>query len=315
MKINNIVRMFAIILALSVFSTFAMPDDADARRFGGGRSIGRTTTIRPSAPAGVTSQQHFGQQQQRSQLNNTAGAAAGAAAMNRSGMFGGLFGGLLAGTLLGSLLSGHGFAGGGGGLLDLILIGLIIYFGLKFFRNRQRNNNGNSNQYYSGQSPYENNDFNQNTSGQSRTGNNAGTAWDNLRSDRSEQTGQANIHTETFNTEEFLAGAKQLYVRMQESWDLRDIDDIKQFTSPIMHKDIEEQFKEDPNPSKTQIILINASVLEVKQEGSYEQAAVLFDVLLKEAENANNEQVKEIWNFSRNKAKNGNWILDGIQTI
>lgn len=317
MKLNKIIRMFAVFLALSVFSSFAMPDDADARRFGGGRSIGRTTTVRPSAPAGVTTnQQHFSQQQQRSQLNNAAAAGAGAATMNRSGMFGGLFGGLLAGTLLGSLLSGHGFAGGGGGLLDLIIIGLLIYFGMKFFRNRQRNNSNSQN--YSQSSPYENNYNNQNssykTTEQNQARDRASAAWDSLRSERHEQT-TAYQSTGTFDTEEFLAGAKQLYVRMQESWDLRDIDDIKQFTSPIMHKDIEEQFKEDPNPSKTEIILINASVLEVKQEGDYEQAAVLFDVLMKEAENENNEQVKEIWNFSRNKAKNGTWILDGIQTI
>lgn len=230
--------------------------------------------------------------------------------MSRRGMFGGLFGGLLAGTLLGSLLSGGGFAGGFG-MLDLIIIGLLIYFGMKFFRNRQQNSN--NKQYYSQQSSA---DYRNQNSGQSFTQNqarnNAAAAWDNLRSDRHEQT-NAHQSTGTFNTEEFLAGAKQLYVRMQESWDLRDIDDIKQFTSPVMHKDIEEQFKEDPNPSKTQIILINANVLEVRQEGDYEQVAVLFDVLMKEAESADKEQVREIWNFSRNKAKNGTWILDGIQ--
>ena len=108
MKLKKSLSMLAIILSLSAFGTFSMPDDADARRFGSSRSIGRTTTVRPSAPAGVTSsQQNF--QQQRG-INNNAGAAA----MNRGGMFGGLLGGLLAGSLLGSLLMGGGFAGGGG---------------------------------------------------------------------------------------------------------------------------------------------------------------------------------------------------------
>lgn len=298
MKLNKLIRIFAVVLALSVFSTFAMPDDADARRFGSGRSIGRTTTVRPSAPAGVTSnQQHF-QQQQRSAVNNNAGAAT----MNRTGMFGGLFGGLLAGTLLGSLLMGGGL-GGGGGLLDLIIIGLIVYFGIKFFKNRKQNSNKQS--YYSQNS--QNEYYNQSNTQNYQAGSNS--AWDNLRSENTAPY----TSTGTFNTEEFLDGAKKLYVRMQESWDMRDIEDIKQFTSPIMHKDIEEQFKEDPNPSKTEIILINASVLEVKQEGDYEQVAVLFDVMMKEAENPNNEQVREIWNFSRNKAKDGNWVLDGIQ--
>lgn len=304
MKINKLIQMFAIVLALSVFGTFSMPDDADAARFGGGRSIGRTTTVRPSAPAGISTsnQQHF-QQQQRSAVNNNAGAAT----MNRTGMFGGLFGGLLAGTLLGSLLGGGG--AGGGGLLDLLLIGLVIYFGIKFFKNRRQNNTY-TNQNYSSQNDY----YNQQNTQNFQSENNTSSTWDNLRSERTEQT-EPYTSTGTFNTEEFLEGAKKLYVRMQESWDMRDIDDIKQFTSPIMHKDIEEQFREDPNPSKTEIILINPSVLEVKQEDDYEQVAVLFDVLMKEAEKNSNEQVKEIWNFSRNKAKGGNWVLDGIQTI
>lgn len=306
MNLNKIIRIFTVVLALSVFSTFAMPDDADARRFGGGRSIGRTTTVRPSAPAGVTTnQQRFNQQQNAAMSNN-----AGAAAINRRGMFGGLFGGLLAGTLLGSLLSGGGFAGGG--LLDFIILGLLIYFGLKFFRNRQQNNNQSSSRSSSFRNEYSSQDINQNQ--MQNQASNAASAWDNLRSERSQQASTSSA-AGTFNTEEFLDGAKKLYVRMQESWDLRDIEDIKQFTSPIMHKDIEEQFKEDPTPSKTQIILINPSVLEVKQEGDYEQVAVLFDVLLKEAESPENEQVKEIWNFSRNKAKKGTWVLDGIQTI
>ncbi len=297
MKLKKLCGIAAIILSLSAFGTFSMPDDADARRIGGGRSIGRTTTVRPSAPAGVTTgQQHF--QQQRA-----VGSTAGAAAVNRRGMFGGVLGGLLAGSLIGSLLMGGGFAGGGG-FLDVIIIGLLIYFGLKFFRNRQQNQN-NAQTYRQAQTYQDEDAQGPNTQGSS--------AWDNLRSERAPRT---DVQTSgTFNTEEFLEGAKKLYVRMQESWDLRDIEDIKQFTSPIMHKDIEEQFKEDPNPSKTELLLINAQVLEVKQEGNYEQVAVLFDVLMKEAENENNEQVREIWNFSRNKADNGSWVLDGIQQV
>ncbi len=299
MKLKKSLSMLAIILSLSAFGTFSMPDDADARRFGSSRSIGRTTTVRPSAPAGVTSsQQNF--QQQRG-INNNAGAAA----MNRGGMFGGLLGGLLAGSLLGSLLMGGGFAGGG--LLDIVIIGLLVYFGLKFFRNRRQNSDQSS--------AYNNREYRQNDQYQNYSG--AGSAWDNLRSERVQpevQHDNSDIPA-SFDTEEFLAGAKKLYVRMQESWDLRDMEDIKQFTSPLLYKEIEEQYKEDPNPSKTQLLLVNARVLGVQEEGDFEQVAVLFDVLMKEQENENNEQVKEIWNFSRDKVRSGSWFLDGIQQM
>lgn len=299
MKLKKSLSMLAIILSLSAFGTFSMPDDADARRFGSSRSIGRTTTVRPSAPAGVTSsQQNF--QQQRG-INNNAGAAA----MNRGGMFGGLLGGLLAGSLLGSLLMGGGFAGGG--LLDIVIIGLLVYFGLKFFRNRRQNSDQ--------PSAYNNREYRQNDQYQNYS--DAGSAWDNLRSERVQpevQHDNSDIPA-SFDTEEFLAGAKKLYVRMQESWDLRDMEDIKQFTSPLLYKEIEEQYKEDPNPSKTQLLLVNARVLGVQEEGDFEQVAVLFDVLMKEQENENNEQVKEIWNFSRDKVRSGSWFLDGIQQM
>lgn len=299
MKLKKSLTMLAIILSLSAFGTFSMPDDADARRFGSSRSIGRTTTVKPSAPAGVTSsQQNF--QQQRG-INNNAGAAT----MNRGGMFGGLLGGLLAGSLLGSLLMGGGFAGGG--LLDIVIIGLLVYFGLKFFRSRRQNAEQSSS--------YNNQEYRQNDQYQNYS--DTGSAWDNLRSERVQPAAQQDNPDipASFDTEEFLAGAKKLYVRMQESWDMRDMEDIKQFTSPLLFKEIEEQYKEDPNPSKTQLLLVNARVLGVQEEGDFEQAAVLFDVLMKEQENENSEQVKEIWNFSRDKVRSGSWFLDGIQQM
>lgn len=304
MKIKKALSAFAIVLSLSAFGTFSAPDDADAKRFGSSRSIGRTTTVRPSAPSGVTTSNQQSFQQQRAMNNN-----GGAAVMNRGGMFGGLLGGLLAGSLIGSLFSGHGFAGGGG-FLDIIIIALIAFLGYKFLKGRRQNQE--SGQTYRQDTSYQN--FGQDFQNQQNYSGQTGSAWDNLSSARP-QAEQNDQVPASFNTEEFLEGAKKLYVRMQESWDMRDMNDIKQFTAPSMHREIEELFKEDPNPSKTELLLINASVLEVKEVGDYEQVAVLFDVLMKEQEKENNEQVKEIWNFSRNKKDNSSWLLDGIQQI
>jgi Tim44-like domain. len=46
--------------------------------------------------------------------------------------------------------------------------------------------------------------------------------------------------------QEFLTGAKALYTRLQASWDRRDIDDIRQFTSPEVHEEIARQATLDP---------------------------------------------------------------------
>src|SRR5262249_15470999 len=54
--------------------------------------------------------------------------------------WGGMIGGLLMGGLIGSLLFGglgHGFGGGGMGLLEILLIAGLVYFGFRMLRNRQ----------------------------------------------------------------------------------------------------------------------------------------------------------------------------------
>ena len=54
--------------------------------------------------------------------------------------WGGMIGGLLMGGLIGSLLFGglgHGFGGGGMGLLEILLIAGLVYFGFRMLKNRQ----------------------------------------------------------------------------------------------------------------------------------------------------------------------------------
>lgn len=292
MKFKKTLGILAIILACSAFGSFSMPDDADAKRFGSSRSIGRTVT-RPSTPSGFTRSQNTTQQRNLANQN-------GAAAMNRTGMFGGLFGGLLAGTLLGSLLGGGG-VGGGFGLFDLLILGAIGFFAYRFFNSRNQKKEEENNYHQNYQEP----------ENYTKTNN----AWGNLQSERTSHENNENsaINIPNFNEQEFLDGAKQLYVRMQESWDLRDLADIKLFTSDEVYKGIEEDAKADPNPSKTELILINCNVVKADVVGTKEQVSVLFDVLMKEQENENNEQVKEIWNFTRDTNGDSMWKLDGIQ--
>jgi predicted lipid-binding transport protein (Tim44 family) len=56
-------------------------------------------------------------------------------APSRWGGFGGMLGGLLVGGLLGGLLFGHG--GGGIGLLEILIVGGLIWFAISFLRSRQ----------------------------------------------------------------------------------------------------------------------------------------------------------------------------------
>lgn len=299
---KNVVLLFLLTLGLCT-AGLILTDDSFAARMGGGRSFGSQPTMRSTAPAPRPAQP-----QNRSQTMNTTSPRPASSGM---GAMGGLFGGLLAGTLLGSLLGGGGGAAGGGGIgfIDIILFGLVIWLGLKFFR-KMRGNTQPSPQpenAYSQDLGYNNNyQYNQNNY------QNQGGAWDSLRdAAQPNNYGQPQVPA-GFDVEEFLQGAKQAYIRMQDSWDKRDLNDIAYFATPAVLEVLRDQLRADPNPSHTEIINVNARLLKVTEDGVNQRAEVFFDVLLREdPRQVNPEPAKEIWHFLR--APNDTWKLDGIQ--
>ena len=312
MKKWNVLAVAAACLAAFALTT---PPDADAARLGGGRSFGGSSSMSRPAPMPRTPSGSTFQQQPGSTLNRQ--ATAGAATASRFGGMGGLFGGLLAGSLLGSLFMGHGFAGGGG-LLDIVIIGLVIYFVVRFLR-RRRDTSPDAQNPYAGRTDAGYGNPTYGNTGRPHAG--AGSAWDNLRSagaaaTRNYDEPQSDAIPADFDREEFLRGAKMAYVRMQESWDKRDLDDIAQFATSAVLDVLRTQLAEEPTPTTTELLMVNASLMEVRNEGDKQRAAVFFDVLMREDPRAAQpEQVREVWHFVRPLDGAESWRLDGIQQV
>lgn len=299
-------------LALAIFLAFACisttPDISDAARFGGGRSFGSQPAMRQSAPAPVQRPQTM--QQQRQMQQN----AAVPQSRGFLGGMGGVLGGLLAGTLIGSLLSGTGFSGGG--FLDIIILAAIAFIAFKLFSRRRAPAPSPAATAAPGgmaapQAPYqpmEREDVRQN----------AADAWGGLRSQPMASAAAVNGPTlpAGFDAEEFLRGAKMAYTRLQKAWDARDLDDIAQFASPAVMEAVREQLQAEPTPTTTELLLVNAQLLEVTQEpGGVERAQVYFDVLMHEdPKQETPSSVREIWHFMR-EGSQGMWRLDGIQQV
>lgn len=273
----------AVILGLGLM-LLTMPDLADAKRLGGGGSFGSKPSYsksyqKPTAPSSTPTQQ----------------AAPGASPMGGRGMFGGMLGGMLMGGLLGSLLFGGGFSGIS--FIDILLIGGGLFLLFRFLRSRQS-------------AP-------QTAGGPGRVHDMQPGAWDNLRSSQHQTSSAAEIYPPGFDAKEFLDGAKAAYTRMQASWDARDLNDLKQFTSPEVFAEIQAQAAADPGPGKTEILLLEARLLEVKTLGNQTVATVLFDAMLREdSPAAPAEQVREAWHFSRYETGGGShWVVEGIQQL
>ena len=273
----------AIILSLGLI-LLTMPDFADARRLGGGGSFGSKPSYsksyqKPASPSSTPSQQ----------------ATPGASPMGGRGMFGGMLGGMLMGGLLGSLFFGGGFSGIS--FIDILLIGGGLFLLMRFLRSRQP--------------------ATQTAGGPSQTHDLNRDAWSNLRTAQRQTSSSAPDYPAGFDAKDFLEGAKAAYTRLQASWDARDLDDLRQFTSAEVFAEIASQAAADPNPGTTEILLLEASLLEAKTLGNQTIATVLFDTMLREdSTSAPAEQVREAWHFSRYETGGAkHWVVEGIQQL
>lgn len=280
--------LFFPLIALTLL-LFAWPDLADAKRMGGGGSFGS----KPSYGSG------YSKPVSPSKDSSTMTKQAAPNTPSRFGGLGGMFGGLLMGGLLGSMLFGGGFAGPG--MLDILLLAMGGFLLFKFIKSRRAATANSAPYAYAG---------NEDTRNSAHHG-----GWGHQRFEP--QTPQAPVLPHGLNEQEFLTGAKALYTRLQASWDRRDIDDIRQFTSPEVHAEITRQATLDPAQGRTEILMVEARVLEARTAGTETVISVLFDAMLREDDaNAPAEQIREVWHIRRDEnASAPQWTLEGIQQL
>lgn len=123
---------------------------------------------------------------------------------------------------------------------------------------------------------------------------------------------------DSFDQEDFLDGARMVYARIQESWDARDLEDIEGFVDEQVFRNLTELAQNDPHPSSTAILNIDASFLELVTEQDQERASVRFKVRLAK-EDQPPYRIEEIWHFGRAAAESGHapgmWKVVGISQV
>lgn len=218
------------------------------------------------------------------------------------GRWGGMLGGLLMGGLIGSLLFGGAHGYGGPGLLDLAILGGGLFLLFRFLRARRMAAESSS------------------ASGSMSFDRGAAPGWGSSGYDPAAEAISPEVVQAPlppgFDAEEFLKGAKAIYTRLQASWDKRDLEDIRQFTVPAVYEEIQRQAQEDPQPGKSELLLINPRILEVREIDGQTVASVLYDVMMRESHTELARQVREIWHFSREAGNpKAFWVLEGIQQV
>ena len=287
-------KNFALMAAALVLGFTLSVGDAEARRLGGGSSSGmQRQSVAPSAPPSAARQ-----------APNAAPAAAPAAQPKRSWM--GPLAGLAAGLGLAALASHFGF---GEGLANMMMIGLLImavvmvagYFMRKKAGAQQAGMGG---MQYAGAG----HDIGRNVPSQPEFPASGGSG--------AVAAASTNSIPADFDVDGFVRNAKVNFIRLQAANDAGNLDDIREFTSPEMFAEIKLAMGDrGAAKQETDVIQLNAEVVDVAEEASRYVVSVRFHGLIREERTAPTEPFDEIWNMTKPRDGSRGWTLAGIQQV
>jgi predicted lipid-binding transport protein (Tim44 family) len=275
-------RFFILLtIALTCLSLFAAT--AEARRLGGGSSIGKQRTMTPQAAP-------------KAPAASPAPMAPAAPPAPTGNRWLGPLAGLAIGAGLGAMFAGGGLGGGMGGILMALIAVAGVLFLISLFRNKQPQ----PMRYSGAGAPY----AIPVPAQQPVYG--AGAAPASVAPVGNIPAG--------FPVESFLRSAKIAFIRLQAANDRKDLNDIREYTTPEMFAEISMQLQErDNTPQKTDVLALNGDLLEVVNEGDLAIASVRFTGQLSE-NNGTPESVDEVWHVQKNlRDDKSAWLLSGIQ--
>ncbi|WP_153144846.1 Tim44 domain-containing protein [Dechloromonas sp. H13] len=119
-----------------------------------------------------------------------------------------------------------------------------------------------------------------------------------------------------FDVDAFVRNAKVNFIRLQAANDAGNLEDIREFTTPEMFGEIKLNFVDRGQATQqTDVVTVNAEVLDVTEESTRYIVSVRFTGLIREDANATAEPFDEIWHMTKPRDGKGGWVLAGIQQV
>lgn len=296
-------RIFSMcLLAVSAFAMLSISFDAEARRFGGGRSFGKQSS-------NIT-------QKRQAAKPPVAAPAAGAAAAGgaaKSGMsrWLGPLAGIAAGLGIASLLSAFGLSGAFLEIIsNLLIIGALV-FGVMYLVRRFRGGAARPAMQHSGANTMQR----QNTQDMQpqQPWRQAEAPFAAAPAATEAPVDQSWFIPSDFDTAGFLATAKSQFHTIQAVWDSGNTDKLHNYLTDDLIAEMQQDTPARVEGSKTEVLLLNAELLGIEVVAGGHLASVRYSGMLREAPQTEAFRFEEIWNLY--KAEGAGWLLAGIQQI
>ena len=303
---------------------------ADAARFGGGKSSGMQRNM-PARTAPDATPPKPATPTQASPANTAtapaAGTAAAAAGAKRSWM--GPIAGLAAGLGIAALMSHLGLGEAFGNFLMIALLAVAAIFIVRMIMRRRAGPA--TGMQFAGASA---------GAGAPGAGTGSGASWP--AAGEPQGAAATSVPTQTlaqapalaeaqpepvatpaeakafvpasFDSAGFERVAKMIFIRMQAASDIGDLDDLRSFTTPEMFAmarlDLQERGEK---PQRTDVVRVDAQVLDVAHEAERQIVSVRFHGQLREDTGGPLVDFDEIWHLTKPADDSRSWAIAGIE--
>ncbi len=315
--------------------------DADAKRIGGGKPLGRQSSNVTQRDAAPTAPAAPAQNATNAAAAKPAAAAPAAAAPKRP--WGAMLGGLAAGLGLAWLASSLGFGEAFGQFMLFALLALVVMVVIGMVMRSRRNAAAPA----AAAGPYA---FQGAGSAADATalrqyspdkvGNDASARpWErnSMAFDAGKyegatggaggvQIGSALAGSQSwgiptgFDADGFLAAAKRNFVTLQDAWDQSDMTTLRSMMTDGMAGEIRSQLAEREShtagqPNKTDVVMLEAQLLGIEDLGDDYMASVEFSGMIREQPSAGPSPFREVWNMTKPKSGASGWLVAGVQAL
>lgn len=283
---QSLAALIAVFFTLGLFAF-----DAEARRLGGARSIGKQREA-------ISQQQAAPQAPTQQQAASSTPAQPAQQPAGASKWLGPLTG-LALGAGLAALFLNNGLTGVLAGLLLIAAIVAAAIFAARLLRAKT----GNAPLQYAGAG----------TQGSPHRPIAAAPAFGGSAAANS-VAATTSRWPAGFDAVEFARHAKLNFVRLQAAHDARDLSTMRDFLTPEMLREIEADIQSAGNaPQKTDVVTLNSEVLDVVTENDAYLVSVRFSGLIRETAGDEPQAFSEIWHLQKPLDGSSGWLIAGIQ--
>ena len=296
-------RAFLLLACGLVLTSALFTADAQAKRLGGGKSLGRQSS-------GVV---------QRQQVTPTPVATPKQAAPSPAAVqqprpasrWGGVLGGLAAGVGLAALFHAFGLGAGMASFVTALLLAALAFFAVMALMRVLRRQSGGSMPQPAGmpRGAYDAAQLGQESYLPPQR-------VDDMSAGAAEGSGTQGPIPANFDQRAFLNKAREHYYKLQKAWDAGDLPSIEAYTTPELFAQLRSEIEQrGTGRNQTDVVTLEAVLLELQEQQGEYLATVEFSGLVREESWGGAQSMREIWNLVKPISGSSGWLLAGIQQI